>query len=403
MFKKAFILISVWLFMVITTLSAVLTTKAFDDVNNDNTETMITNRYSTVLSTWKSEGLKDDSPFVRVIHPSDFILRDGETLLDVTESHGYRDRVFYWNNQDEVTMRVDVENTGLYEIYLDYYSMTSSVVPIEISITINDEIQYFEANTIALETLWRNETNTFNVDRYGNDVLPRQIQERMWMNRPLRDTPKLYLEPLKFKLNAGENTIKLTRLNGSLLLGDVTIKGKSVRLDYDTYLNRQTAPMVSDVLIKQEAEIATLRNSPSIRPGISREVGVKPFALTNLRLNVLSSESYRRGGQRVDYDVTVPQTGLYQLTFKSLQAGKTHSPVYRTLYVNGDIPFKEAEHIPFYYSRNYQNVTLEVNDKPMYLYLTEGVNTISLEVDASMYRQVYEDIQYIMEEINDLT
>jgi ABC-type glycerol-3-phosphate transport system substrate-binding protein len=75
----------------------------------------------------------------------------------------------------------------------------------------------------------------------------------------------------------------------------------------------------------------------------------------------------------------------------------------RSIYINGDIPFQEFLAMAFPYTMQFKNRTLlQPNGEPYYVYLEEGINTISLEAVNYAYRFALETIQIIMSQIQQL-
>ena len=61
------------------------------------------------------------------INPIDFILDEGETL-ESGNSH------YHWERNTSVSFEVDINNSGLYVIALNYQSLTDSVNPIQLEV-----------------------------------------------------------------------------------------------------------------------------------------------------------------------------------------------------------------------------------------------------------------------------
>lgn len=169
---------------------------------------------------------------------------------------------------------------------------------------------------------------------------------------------------------------------------------------FQTYKNNYTEGN-QDELIKIEAEESYYRNSSSIVRGISRDPLVEPFSMTRLKLNVLGTDSFDNPGDAASWQVDVSESGLYQITLKANQL-RQNATIYRTLYVNGKIPFEEARHLAFSYSKDWSNMTLQTMDgENIFVYLNPG-DIITLEVDASLFSSVYEKLLTITKEMTAL-
>jgi ABC-type glycerol-3-phosphate transport system substrate-binding protein len=309
---------------------------------------------------------------------------------------------YSWINNHSIELTFDIDEPGLYEIHLRYLSLSSSHIPIALSIKLNgeDDYPYFEASQMTLITLWKESSRTMGSDRYGNDVSVTQETYDVVQDVPLRDARRLYPEGLTFYLNQGINTILLTKLSGELRLSEVRIETQKTRMSYQTY-QMNNVPQ-SDAIIKRiEAEDSLYKSSSTIARGISRDPGILPFSMTKLKLNVLGTDSYDTPGDMVTWRVDVDQPGWYAVTLKAKQA-RDNSTSYRTLYVNGEIPFEEARHLAFSYDRTWQNMSLKtMTGVPIRLYLEPG-DTLSLEVDGTLFNKVYEQLRMTASEMSAL-
>lgn len=350
--------------------------------------------YASVLSAWLAETYPDNQAFQQII-PASWI-QNGE-LLPPTEAFG-KAAVAFQNNQ-VLQLEVNVPTEGLYQISLEYYSLSQNHLDLELEIKINHQWQYHEMRQLTLPKRWVQESTTFPKDRYGNDFFASQKQEEVWNLSMLMDPLGLYVEGLYFHLDAGVNTIQLEAKKGTFLIHQVLITGKKSLPTYQEYIGSNTAS-TQPIFVEIEAEIPTRKSDSTIQPGINRDLGVTPFEVRNLRMNVLQASTFQSPKQEVFYDIVVPQSGYYYLTFKVLQNIKTNGIVYRTVKINGEIPFEESKNIPFTFANQWQNKTLG-DQSPYLYYLAQGVNTLSLQVSFEPYREMLLSFQSDLTWINE--
>jgi ABC-type glycerol-3-phosphate transport system substrate-binding protein len=329
------------------------------------------------------------------IPAADFILDENENLDDGGQ-------YYIWDNPSTVKIIFEVEVAGLYHIWFDYMSSTNQHLPISLAVYLNDEEHppYHEASQITLNTLWRETTNVLSQDRYGNDVSVAQEPYPIWQEVLLKDARRLYIDGLSFYLDEGVNTIEFVKNTGELFLREITIRSTQTLDSYQTYLNNHSAQSMR-YLKRFEAEETYYKNSSTISRGVSRDPSVRPFSMTKLRLNVLGTESFDTGGDAVSWIADIDTPGLYNITLKVKQLNP-FTTVYRTLYINGEIPFEEAKHLPISYHRNWQMVTLAgLSGEPLLFYLEPG-DKITLEVDASLFASIHEKMRILSSEISQL-
>lgn len=383
--------------------------------NGDDEDILIKNKYYEVLNNWQEKGLKDNIPFSAVISPNEFVYEsiDGkleednlyiqylnDNLLEA-KSNG---EVFIFNNENKdatFSFNVLVEKEGLYKLGLDYYSLNESIGDLNLEIKINDKVQYYEASQISLDTFWETK-GEIKKDRFNNDIMPTASQVYKWSLDFFKDSQKLYEEAILFKLDEGINEISIKKTSGDFKVGQVYIKNLDDYMMYDEYLNsHQNKKIISEELIKTEAETVDYKTSVSIRYETDRNPTNKPFGLIEARLNVLDGSTYKKSGQTIYYQVEVENSGLYQLSFKAL-ATKENSKVFRTIYIDGKIPFKEALRISFDYS-GWKNQTVKDKDgKPYLFYLEKGIHEIGFSVNSAPYREIYHQVDFVMKGVNQL-
>ncbi|MCM3720209.1 extracellular solute-binding protein [Fictibacillus phosphorivorans] len=373
--------------------------------NDKPAEQVVEENYHTVLENWKKEGKKDASEFEASVSPSNFQTAEQSNLLPVEKSKGYNDRVFYWHNQASVSYEVDVKEAGLYELSFDYYPLSNEVVPIEGAIQVNGKYPFYESRRIVFPADWKNAKQTFQKDRFGNDMIPKQKRIEEWSRITAEDASQLQAEPLKYELKKGKNTITLSNLSGEMFLGKAYVKSPKKLPTYKDYLKEhKDQKLVDDALIIREAEKDYKKNSSYIRPFAANDTSAVPSSPKKLLLNTLGGDSWKESGQTVNWKVNVKKDGFYKLTFKVLQNKETTGPVFRKLLIDGEMPFAEAAPFTFDFNKSWSNVTLSDKKGKAYLfYLTKGEHDIGLEADASPVEPVLHTTNNIMREMEELT
>lgn len=337
------------------------------------------------------------------IKTEDFIFSQNNTaLISSTEGYSKENKVFSWEEDSttEVSFKINIQSTALYRIKVDYYSQVENVIDIELNMTINDESPFSEATQLTLETLWKETSEEASKDRYGNDVNMLQSTLKRWQTVTLKDSRKIYKEGFVFKLEQGENTISFKKNNGKMLLGNIYLIPVEDNITYETYRGNTTS--ANSYYKRYEAEKMYYKSSSTISMGTSREVGVLPFSVGKLKLNIIGDGSWNESGDTVTWKINVPSSGYYKISLKVLQETE-NTTIYRTIYINGEIPFQEAAHLPFSYQSGWQNITLHGIDGTEYeFYLNEGDNEISLEVDSSLFSNISERLSQITSEMTTL-
>jgi hypothetical protein len=361
------------------------------------------NPYHAVLNQWKNEGLGSPSKFEKAIDPSHFIATNKKDLLSQDKSKGYGNKVSYWRNKDSVTFQVVVNEEGLYELTFDYYPLGNGISPIEGAVKVNGIYQYSESQRIGFPVQWKNKSNTLKKDRYGDDIVPDQEVIRKWTQTKAQDANYIEDQPLKFHLVKGKNTITLENTGGQTLLGNVYVTSPTQTPSYKNYLESHKGDKPQTTLSSYEAEKPLEKSSSYLRPIATSDPSASPYDSRHDLLNTFGGDSWATSGQSASWKIDVKKDGLYHLSFKVLQNNSNGAPVYRTLLIDGKVPFSEVNPYAFNYDKNWENVTLSNSEgHPYYFYLSQGTHVITLVADASPMEPVISQINEVTKGIDDL-
>lgn len=363
---------------------------------------LIGQKYSEVLKSWKSVPVVSRANFVAL---PDLNTLKPEDMYSKENSRGYKSSTIRFHDGNEVTYTVNVDKAGLYQLAFDYFSLGTSILSAETNVKINGEFQYFESRRIVFEDLWKSNNNKIKLDRYKNEIVPKPTKSKRWLKTYAYDASHFYAEPLLFNLKSGMNKITLKNTVGEMLLGDVSVVSPVVIDSYKKYIGKKKQEMErkSNKVITIEAEKFSYKNDASIRPDSESDNNLTPLDSERKLLNVISEDSWKKGNQEVTWNFSVPKSGFYHLSFKYLQDLKVGLPVYRTIKIDGEVPFKELNNYPFRYGKDWRNETLGKKGAPYWIYLGEGKHTLSLGVNLSKMRPVSDEISKVMKEISELT
>ncbi|WP_274365948.1 extracellular solute-binding protein [Paenibacillus thermotolerans] len=357
------------------------------------------NNYYSVFNRWNNASVP--VPAQRYDIPAAKL--SGGASYGKAQSEGYEGDVVYAAPKDVVTFDVDVAEQGLYEIWLDYYILPQTVLKPELRIDINGKNQYNEMNKLVLGMDWRPEADERKIDRFGDELTPKSVIVSSWKNEALADPNYFFAEPLKFQLNKGKNTIRMTLHEGHILLGRIELKNTDAsNVTYEQYLASTTgAKEAVDRLVTIEAEHVSLKNRQSIRSKYVRDPQITPYAYKHRVLNVLDGYSFGDSGDKVSYRFSIEESGFYYVTLKYSQDTNNGMPTHRKIEIDGNVPFKQLENYSFGYSSNWRNETLH-DDKgePFRIYLEQGEHTVTLSIDNTSVKEVYHELLKTLEAID---
>ena len=158
------------------------------------------------------------------------------------------------------------------------------------------------------------------------------------------------------------------------------------------------------IFIKVQAENLNLKSSSTIYPiyDLSDPL-LEPYHHAQIRLNVIGGNRWQDPGDWAEWEIEVPEDGLYVLGFKAKQNLIRGIYSSRRLYIDGEVPFKEAENIEFNFSNDYQMVVPTNEDgEPYYFYLSKGKHTIRLEVVLGRMANIIRRTEDNLYELNNI-
>lgn len=299
-----------------------------------------------------------------------------------------------------VTLKINAPEDALYNVGFEYLSGDeSSILVPEMKLELNGSVPFYEANRLVYEDLWQDDEQ-LAVDRYGNEIvgIPNKVME--WQTKYVSDASYRHSTPLKLQLKKGENVIKLTMTEGTLLLGDITLAADEKVPDYETGNKAEGSAGIEAI----EAERPFWRNDSSIRPTCEYDCDLSPYDYSKKTLNIIDAASYNDAGMTLTYKVDVEKDGYYYFAFNYRQDKKVDMPVFIDIRVDGKIPNKELISYAFNYQKNFESLTLEGSDgNKMAIYLTAGTHYISTTISNENIRTALETVDIIMNEISDLS
>lgn len=388
----------------------------------------------------------DLSPYNGGANDASLFLPDGAKVVLICGDDG------------RVTFRINVTESGFYNINVGYYTgnvpvyaiardedgkpvlqsdgdptvdlsdlaSSGNYAAIERYVLVDGKIPYSEARSIEFSRTWNDlyefenengemvqmlsgsdefkafvrahytdyaENRPFVLDGNGNELKPEKVLVSEWTDTFLFDSTGYYNEPLSFYLEAGEHTLSFQAVRETAAIESITLCQAETAPDYDDYYASKggdSAIYKGDAQIIVQAEYSTSVSERTIYQLNNRSsVYSQPQDPALIRLNMIGGEKWEYVGQWVDWEVEVPESGFYSIIPRSRQSYYSGVYVSRKIYINGELPFREAGFLRFDYSSDWVTDPLAyweedengnmVKKTPLF-YLEAGVNTIRMEV-----------------------
>lgn len=308
------------------------------------------------------------------------------------------DKALYTGEKSVVTWKVEVPETGFYNLYMDYWTVESRGVPAERALYINGELPFNGADNMTFSRLWT-DGGEVKVDNQGNEIRPMQVEAYAWQSAYFRDDMGYESEPYKFYLEKGTNEITLKAVNEPVVIGSLKITAVTTNPTYEEYLTAQTGKDAAGEGLTYvgivQGEDSALRSESSLYAKYDRSSpSTQPYSVTKTVMNYVGGEAWGTAGQWIQWDIQVPEDGFYHITIKGRQNYERGSVSQRRMYIDGVVPFAEAEEIAFEYNNDWDCLTLaDEKGEPYRFYLTAGTHTLRLEASLGSLGGILEELE----------
>lgn len=318
--------------------------------------------------------------------------------VEVRNDYEGADQVLFTGTGSQVTWKVDVPETGFYNVAVEYLIPESRGVAAERAFTINGTIPFEDARNLAFTRIWK-DGGEVRVDNQGNQIRPVQIEEYDWQSTYFKDKMGYIIEPYRFYLEKGVNEIGLGAENEPMVLRKMTVCPVEKLDTYAEYAAKQpnisNSATLSNYVQVIQGEDSTRRSESSLYAKYDRSSPTTtPNSVTNTVLNYVGGETWRSSGQWIEWEIEVPEDGYYNIMVKGRQNYSRGSVSNRIMYIDGEVPFQEMNQVPFEYSNDWKNQSLSDAEGNAYrFYLTAGKHTVRLEASLGGLGAILEELE----------
>jgi ABC-type glycerol-3-phosphate transport system substrate-binding protein len=323
----------------------------------------------------------------------DYFVKSGSELL--------------WNDGDSwVEYEVNIPVDGLYNMGIVYYTVNESTVDIVRSVQIDGQSPFVEAENIKLKRAFQHSQYPPKKDEFKNDILPQSVELKQWQDVLFADY-NASVQPLLWHFTQGVHKIRLINQQEPIRLRSLYVAApqqvsyykdvkNTIRLEKST-----NEPFVQVV----EGEKISAKSNTSIQLLSTDDTGVTPSTGGLIRYNTVGGEQFRMAGQWVEWEVEVPREGYYEIGFKFKQMYLNNSYSFRSITIDGQMPYKEMDKVGFPYNRSWGWDGLILSDEenaPIRFFLSRGKHTIRMTVTAAPIKPFYEGIIRNLDRISNL-
>ena len=328
----------------------------------------------------------------------------GTKICDKYEGVAESENTMYIGAKGEkITFTVDVPETGLYALEMNYYPLEVSSTQYLFGLMIDGETPFVEANSCVLSRVWQNDPIT--TDEFGDDLRPQSHQAPEWRTQFLSDQNGVY-GTLKFYLEQGQRQITLCFDGTPALLKAMTFKQEPFQMSYQDYfsLNQQKGYQNTVGQLKLfQAENYYRQSSAMLWPDADKSSSLtQPFSYKNIKMNYGGGSQWKQPGHWITWEIEAPESGFYNIGCKYRQGYLDGLFSSRKVYIDGEVPFAELNAVRFDYAGSWTNKLLGDENGAYSIYLEKGMHTITMENVIGDMSDTMGVLQTVINNLNEL-
>ncbi|MFD2114970.1 extracellular solute-binding protein [Paenibacillus yanchengensis] len=360
------------------------------------------------LEEWNVKGSEHHANTV-TLPAVDYTSVSENSKLKVTTEDG-RENVLEWrlDNEEWIEYEFDIADAGLYQITMSYRPTTDENRrrPILLNVTIDGENQFIESRSITLDRRWQDPQST-GVDAAGNQVRPMTKDVSGWITTELRDSGGAYVSPLLWKLDKGKHVIRF-QSSEPMFIDTITLEAPKSRDDYNSYLQAQpkidAAAQLKQQPIEIEAEASDWKSDSSISLRYDRDIESTPYKRGKITYNTIDATRWSTGNREISWSFDVPESGYYKFALRAKQSVSSNRSSFRTIRINGEIPFREMEAYKIPFASGWQGLQIKNEEGEAYkFYLEKGRNTITMRVTYAPLKESVTEMEKLVAKLMKLS
>lgn len=314
--------------------------------------------------------------------------------------HSGKNALIWNSNNGEITWSFDIGEAGNYFVRLTYFTLNETAMDVQLGLKLDGKTPFFEAGQLVLPKCFKSETEIVQDER-GNDIRPKQVSYDNWVTSSVCDNTGVLDTPYAFYLSAGKHTLTIEGAIANIAIEKIEFYNEKELLSYKDYAKGLKASSKNYTKV-YEAENTLYHSSSILYPTYDRtSPNTSPADPVKLRYNTIGQSNFSTHGQYIVWKVDAPEDGYYYLGARIRQNLNSGTNSYRRLYVNGEVPFKEAEQIKFEFNNKWQEYVFG-GETPWLIKLNKGENTLKLEVVSGDMTEVIYELQELVTKANAL-
>ncbi len=337
------------------------------------------------------------------VRPADLVISSAEGMT-IEPTYAGKENVLLWNSPEAtVSFTVNVPADGRYKMNMVYSPIVSAnnQANLEMAVTIDGKYPFASASRVEFQKPYRVEKE-WKQDSRGNDMRPAQEKiDGEWNTFYFEDSEGEYNEAYSFYLNAGVHTITLKADKVGFALAEINVLNPEPLPSYEEYRKALDVDNVPAESITLQAEVMSKTSDAMITANYDRSsAGTEPSNYKLMLLNTMGGSKWLYAGQWAEWEIEVPEDGLYNIHMRARQNLKSGMFVTRRIEIDGAVPFEELNDVRFPFSSSWYIKTL--GDENLYeFYLNKGTHTLRMTIVPGALEDTIQVLQDSVQALNE--
>ena len=300
----------------------------------------------------------------------------------------------------EVSFEV-VATAGNYEFSPLFSPVSKTAQSIKYAITVDGEIPFTGGDNLTAQVWFVDDGGPGKLST-GDETAPTQKQLDGFMESFAFDKTGIVKDFYTIKLKEGKSVATLKCLDEPFEISALVLKKaektptyEEVSKEYKGFKKYDGTPIVV------EGEKPYSKNDCSLTAKADNSsVNITPNNSAYSVINYIGGANWAKPYQEIVWEIDVPEDRLYAIDISFKQNSIINGCAFRSLKIDGELPFAEAQNISFPYKTAWQRMRLtEENGDDLLVYITKGNHKLSLTVTLGAVAEIYENLNVITERI----
>ncbi|RKP53079.1 extracellular solute-binding protein [Cohnella endophytica] len=355
--------------------------------------------YAKLMTDNKVDPSAEQALLPIAINANEFAAADPKAMLEKTnDADG---PALNWNNAEGwVEWTFDVAAAGWYELQLDYKPLPGGNTAVIRGIQIDGKFPFAESEHLEFQRIWKDAKYPYDKNDIGMQIRPQQTELVGWTTKAVADF-SISSTPLLYRLESGKHTLRLVGEREPVALRNLTFQPPKPTKSYAEYASSFPPETPEESWYATvEAENFQRKSSLAIQTDHWSEPYISPDPKGRITYNVLGGARWRLPGEWVEWKISVPNDGWYEIDLKNFQNYRNGFRAYRTIEIDGETPFSELYHFGLDYHKEFLITTIaDADGKPYRFYLKKGDHAIRMTADSSELQPVNLALKETLEQL----